>query len=164
MSYLIGVLYLAKTWLSLSFFKQQKQYGFLTRCDQNQFNNVQPLKKQLPSRGLTYPTKREKENHLQNAIFGGYVNSLEGNVACRVVWLTVPSKLTLTKVTFYIFISQKRDSHRQKSRTSSTIQQLRHLKFTPEIPTLEVFQRYLFHHSNSWQPLVPLLKVKLLVE
>ena len=28
----------------------------------------------LPSRGLTYPTKREKEDHLQNAIFGGYVS------------------------------------------------------------------------------------------
>ena len=28
---------------------------------------------------LTYPTKREKENHLQNAIFGGYVSSLGGN-------------------------------------------------------------------------------------
>ena len=25
----------------------------------------------------TYPTKREKENHLQNAIFEGYVSSLE---------------------------------------------------------------------------------------
>ena len=32
----------------------------------------------LPSRELTYPTKREKEKHLQNAILGGYVNSLEG--------------------------------------------------------------------------------------
>ena len=31
----------------------------------------------LPSRGLTYPTWG-KENHLQNAIFGGYVSSLEG--------------------------------------------------------------------------------------
>jgi len=31
----------------------------------------------------TYPTKREKENHLQNAIFGGYVSFLEGNhLAC----------------------------------------------------------------------------------
>ena len=28
----------------------------------------------------TYPTEREKENHLQNAIFGGYVSSLEGNM------------------------------------------------------------------------------------
>ena len=28
----------------------------------------------IPSRELTYPTKREKENHLQNAIFGGYVS------------------------------------------------------------------------------------------
>ena len=35
----------------------------------------------LPSRGLTYPTKREKENHLQNAIFGGYVNFLEGTIS-----------------------------------------------------------------------------------
>ena len=32
----------------------------------------------LPSRELTYPTL-EKENHLQNAIFGGQVSSLEGN-------------------------------------------------------------------------------------
>ena len=27
-------------------------------------------RKNIPSRELTYPTKREKENHLQNAIFG----------------------------------------------------------------------------------------------
>ena len=33
---------------------------------------------EIPSRELTYPTKREKENHLQNAIFGGYVSFLEG--------------------------------------------------------------------------------------
>ena len=32
----------------------------------------------VPSRELTYPTEREKENHLQNAILGGYVSSLEG--------------------------------------------------------------------------------------
>ena len=37
----------------------------------------------LPSRGLTYPTFGKgkiifKVNHLQNAIFGGYVSSLEG--------------------------------------------------------------------------------------
>ena len=32
----------------------------------------------LPSK-LTYPTKREKENHrLKSGIFGGYVSSLEG--------------------------------------------------------------------------------------
>ena len=36
--------------------------------------------KNLPSRELTYPTKREKENHLQNAILGGYVSSLEGKL------------------------------------------------------------------------------------
>ena len=30
------------------------------------------------SRELTYPTKREKENHLQNAILGGYLSFLEG--------------------------------------------------------------------------------------
>ena len=27
----------------------------------------------------TKPTKREKENHLQNVILGGYVSSLESN-------------------------------------------------------------------------------------
>ena len=32
----------------------------------------------LPSRELTYPTKREKENHLQNWLFRGYVSSQEG--------------------------------------------------------------------------------------
>ena len=32
----------------------------------------------LPSRGLTYPTWGSLENHLQNAILGGYVSSLEG--------------------------------------------------------------------------------------
>ena len=35
-------------------------------------------KREVPSRELTYPTL-EKENHLQNAILGGYVSSLEGN-------------------------------------------------------------------------------------
>ena len=39
-----------------------------------------PIFRRLPSRELTYPTEREKENHLQNAIFGGYVSSLEGMV------------------------------------------------------------------------------------
>ena len=33
----------------------------------------------IPSRELTYPTLGSSENHLQNAIFGGYVSSLEGN-------------------------------------------------------------------------------------
>ena len=37
----------------------------------------------LPSRGLTYPTKREKENHLQNGILGGYVSFLEGTYIYR---------------------------------------------------------------------------------
>ena len=32
----------------------------------------------IPSRELTYPTLGSSENHLQNAIFGGYVSSLEG--------------------------------------------------------------------------------------
>ena len=48
----------------------------------------------LPSRELTYPTKREKENHLQNAIFLGYVSSLEGN---RSLWGFVCVGLTLLR-------------------------------------------------------------------
>jgi len=34
--------------------------------------------KNIPSRKLTHPTKRDKENHLQNAIFVGYLGFLEG--------------------------------------------------------------------------------------
>ena len=44
------------------------------------------LKKAIVSLGMkitlqgtiAYPTKREKEHHLHNPIFGGYVSSLEG--------------------------------------------------------------------------------------
>ena len=33
-----------------------------------------------PQQTITYPTKREKENHrLKNALVKGYVSSLEGN-------------------------------------------------------------------------------------
>jgi len=33
---------------------------------------------EIPSRELTYPTWGSSEHHLQNAIFGRYVSSLEG--------------------------------------------------------------------------------------
>ena len=41
----------------------------------------------IASRELTYPTWGSLENHLQNAIFGGYVNSLEGSGLLQ-VWLS----------------------------------------------------------------------------
>ena len=36
------------------------------------------IKGEIPSRKLTYPTLGSSENHLQHAIFGGYVRSLGG--------------------------------------------------------------------------------------
>ena len=40
----------------------------------------------IPSRELTYPTLGSLENHLQNAILGGYVSSLEGKLFFRVIF------------------------------------------------------------------------------
>ena len=44
---------------------------------------------QIPSKGtITYPTKWEKENHLQNWLFREYVSFQEGIQSCRGVWCT----------------------------------------------------------------------------
>ena len=65
-----------------------KSGGFVT------FLVTLALRKEGGEYNKTYPPGNqhippwEKENHLQNAIFGGYVSSLEGNAFLKqVVWL-----------------------------------------------------------------------------